>query len=166
MLLLSAEANYRFHSGYIQGKPDECWNWLKSCTTGGYGHLSITHTMNGVKKTYIGAHRYSLMLKLGVTTLKTEDKACHTCDNPKCVNPNHLYLGDNRQNFQDAIDRGRSVHVNGEKHGRCKLTEEQVIKIKLYIYRNIPYRKIAEMFGISDGHVGDIAKGRRWAHLK
>lgn len=83
----------------------------------------------------------------------------HHCDNPACVNPEHLYLGDFTQNMQDKVDRGR---VAGSRHPRSKLTDQQVYEIKfLYSDNGMSQAKIASMYGISQSQVSHIVLGKR-----
>lgn len=86
---------------------NKCWNWKASLQRGGYGsfHLRCLDTAR--------AHRVSWMIHFG----KTKLHVLHKCDNPKCVNPNHLFLGDEKKNILDMVEKGR--HWNQIKK-RCK----------------------------------------------
>lgn len=162
MTLFNEQTKAKFHSKYI--KTDGCWEW-QGCLASGYGMLFVTHTMNGITRRWIGAHRYSLMLNLDISTLEFRQKVCHTCDNPSCVNPSHLYLGTNQQNMLDAVARGLSNNVNGEQHGRSVLKKEQVLQIRSLVYEGYTHRRLAKMFNVSSGCISDILSGRRWNHL-
>lgn len=93
-------------------KPDEngCMNWLKSKNKGGYGLISLT--VNG-KRNY-RAHRVSYIIKNGAV----EDGLyiLHKCNNPSCVNPEHLYAGTQRDNMQDMVSSGNHVGFKGKTH--------------------------------------------------
>lgn len=95
---------------------NQCWNWIGWMTESGYGRTEI----NGVS---YYAHRviYDLVNPGEITLLTPKDKkghgfVLHKCDNPGCCNPNHLYVGNQKQNVQDAIDRNRRWR-NGKKLG-------------------------------------------------
>ena len=100
--------------------PDDCWLWLGKLTDDGYG--SFTATLRG--KQVWKAHRYSWLLNVG--EIPGKRLVCHSCDNPACVNPDHLWLGTHKQNQLDMQIKGRQVR--GRKHGSVKLTEEQVLE--------------------------------------
>lgn len=100
----------RFYAKVDVRLPDECWNWKTGVhNKAGYGSFSY----NG-RARY--AHRVSLELKLG-RPLKKGEVACHRCDNPSCVNPNHLFSGTTRDNARDAIKKGR---LPWQKKTHCK----------------------------------------------
>jgi|JI10StandDraft_1071094.scaffolds.fasta_scaffold05142_31 hypothetical protein len=128
-----------------------CWEWQAFCLPRGYGLFSIGGS-NSL------AHRVSFQLFVGA--LDAASDVMHSCDNPRCVNPNHLSLGSRTDNMQDARDKGRSAI--GEKHGRSKLTAAQVLEIRNAAGQQ---RDIAKAYAVSQTTVSDIKVRRKWAHL-
>ena len=88
----------RFWAKVSIGQPDECWTWKAGKASIGYGTFCVDGRM-------VYAHRYSLELVNG--PIPAGMLACHTCDNPPCVNPAHLWVGTHRDNIRDAIFKGR-----------------------------------------------------------
>ena len=125
----------RFWSKVDKKNDNDCWNWLGSKDKDGYGWFSLKEN----HKT-IFAHRYSALLKY--TDL--QDKLVrHTCDNSKCVNPNHLILGTPKDNSNDMIERNRSL--KGELNPNSKLT-------------NIQVKEILELYEIEKGSYGILVR--------
>jgi len=92
---------------------------------------------------------------------------CHTCDNPACVNPDHLFLGTKGDNNRDRSAKDRTARQIGEMHGQSKLTESQVADIlRLYAAGGVSQRALGEAFGITQAHVSDIVNGKCWSHLQ
>jgi hypothetical protein len=91
---------------------------------------------------------------------------CHKCDNPNCINPEHLFLGTHADNTHDMIKKGRQVHACGEAHGRAKLTIKEVTEIRsryrAYDRRN-GARALAREFGVYYQTIHSIEKGNTWA---
>jgi hypothetical protein len=100
-----------------------CINWLGNKDTLGYGRISVDGKLQLV-------HRVSYMLYYGNYP---KYNACHSCDNPSCINPFHLFDGTHQDNVNDKIKKGRSIPGNhvGEHNGRAKLTLELVRQIRL-----------------------------------
>lgn len=91
----------------------------------------------------------------------------HSCDNPPCVNPAHLRLGDAEDNANDREGRNRGRDSRGEKSGKAKLTEDQVRQIVVELQR-LPRRSqaaIAADFGIKQAQVSRIMLRKAWPHL-
>jgi hypothetical protein len=138
-----------------------CWLWAGiDDKFKGYGKW---HARTPNQKFQL-AHRYSYYLVNG----DFDPKMCvlHKCDVPACVNPDHLYLGDQRQNNIDRDTRGRQRTKKGIEHKCCKLTEDQVRQIrKLYVPRIYPSRRLAREFGVSQRKIMHIIKNESWRHL-
>jgi hypothetical protein len=89
---------------------------------------------------------------------------CHHCDNPSCCNTEHHFLDTKAGNTADMVEKGRQA--KGEKHGRAKLTEADVLEIRRRIAAGESQSSIAADFGIHHTTVGAIKSGKRWSHLK
>ncbi len=86
---------------------------------------------------------------------------CHSCDNPKCINPQHLLTGTQKQNIQDAVKKGRMAR--GEKQHLSKLTEEQVREILKSDKSGV---ELGKQFGITKGNVNCIKRRETWKHVE
>ena len=89
----------------------------------------------------------------------------HRCDNPSCVNPDHLYLGTHLDNMADRTAKGRNNPQREEKHPMAKLNKEQVSIIKQQICNGESHRSIAELFDVSKSLISHIATGRLWKYI-
>lgn len=129
---------------------DGCWEWGGAIHGNGYGILSVHGKMQL-------AHRVSWQLRHG----NIEDGlcVCHHCDNPKCVRPDHLFLGTQADNVHDMIVKGRNFVPAGESHGNAVLTEDQVREIKM---ASGTCAEIAVKYGIDNASVGKIKAGKLW----
>ena len=87
---------------------------------------------------------------------------CHRCDNGKCIDPFHLFLGTQSDNRNDMYAKGRGHNKKGERHPMSKLTPEKVLEIRQAIG---PHKEIAARFGVARQTVGDLKTRRRWAHI-
>jgi len=131
----------------------ECWEWKRCVQSKGYGSVSI-----GKSRT-AGAHRVAYQLSNG----EFPEDLCvlHKCDNRRCCNPSHLFLGTIQDNNRDMCLKGRQAR--GEKSGRAKLTMSDVTKMRaLYSKGNITYSGIAIEFKISPTYARSVIKGDYW----
>lgn len=154
--------------------PDECWNWIASSTRQGYGVIGIgPHSIET-------AHRVSWALANGLITDGLW--VLHKCDNRKCVNPNHLYLGTVKENARDLIERGKPYHEirkhitpdvelkriaalpRGANHHRsnAKLSEDQVREI---LDATGSQKAIAEQYGVCQQLISRIKRRTLWEHI-
>lgn len=88
----------------------------------------------------------------------------HKCDNPACINPEHLETGTHADNMRDMVERGRHVSLYGSKNPRAKLTENDVKKIKKLI-PTCSERNLAKQFGVSRTCIRLIKSGKKWKHV-
>ena len=147
-------AEDRFWEKVEKGDEDECWEWKAYRKHSGYGMFRLTdYDMH--------AHRAAYILEVGDPG---DLNVLHHCDNPPCVNPEHLYAGDQSDNNQDAYDRKRR-DVTGENNARSKLTEGDVREIKNRLKTDETQAEIADEFGITQAHVSEIKLGKKWGHI-
>lgn len=137
----------------------ECWPWKGYKTPLGYGTISV----GGRKDRVHNATRVMWTIVNGPIPYGLE--MCHKCDNPPCINPDHLFMGSHKENYQDALSKGRDAGMfkNGVKHRNAKLTEDQVKKIRAeYIPYVVGCRKLAKQFNVSDETIRRIVLNRSY----
>lgn len=117
----------KFMEKVDRNHPSGCWQWTGSKDSWGYGQIRIVSSSGGSK--IRGAHRISFELFKG--EIPDGYFVCHTCDNPRCVNPDHLFLGTQTDNMQDRLRKGRNPFANKThcKNGH-EFTEENTIHYK------------------------------------
>ncbi len=138
-----------------------CWIWQGAQNKSGYGSVNI-----GGGKT---AQAHRLAFKLWCGELPDEFFVCHHCDQPLCVNPNHLFLGTNQDNIDDKMYKGRAytgVH-KGVLNAMSKLTNEQVKWIKyLCLKKGESQANVARLYEINKQTVNDIVNNKKWTHIE
>jgi len=154
-MIITIELMERFHEKWLV-TPNGCWEWQAATMGKGYGFMKIPGTRN-----QISAHRLSYLLHYG--TLPDDMNVCHTCDNPKCVKPSHLFLGTQKDNQQDMKSKDR--HLYGSRNTVSKLTDEKARQIHKLSNQGLSQGKIGKIFGITQGTVWKILKGQRWEHI-
>lgn len=128
-----------------------CWMWTAGYSGDGYGAFTLFNP-----KRQVSAHRYSYMLTRGPIPAGMHVR--HDCDNPKCVNPEHLLLGTHEDNMRDKSQRKR---IHGERNPRTKLTWEDVRMIRS-LYPQFSQPEIAERYGLKVLAVNRIINHRTW----
>lgn len=137
---------------------DCCWMWLAYKSAQGYGQFRLS---KAIQK----AHRVSFEINIG--PIPEGLFVCHSCDNPPCVNPDHLFLGTNWDNTHDKVLKGRAQRLQGESHGRSKLTSSDVIDIRARLATgNSSQQAIASLFGVNRSIVSSILRGKLWKHIQ
>lgn len=147
----------RFWSLVDKRNSDECWEWQGADTGRGYGSFSVKNLCSR-------AHRFSWIIHNDIIPPhESYHGICvlHKCDNKKCVNPNHLFLGTQADNMKDMANKGR-----GNGKATAKLTPEQVLEIKAILAspRHWPstLRQIAKDYGVSHNTIWLIERGLSW----
>ena len=134
------------------GLEDECWEYQGSFSSSGYGQFSYKNK-NCIAHRFIYKYFISDPGKL---------KVCHSCDNRKCCNPKHLWLGTSLDNMKDAKDKKRLAY--GEKNSQSKLNEELVRFIKEELKNKQP-TQIGRELNINPGLIQHIKKNIIWTHV-
>jgi hypothetical protein len=118
-----------------------CWEWLLSKDDYGYGRFL-----------QLKAHRVSYCIHNNLSEIPDGYEVCHSCDNPACVRPDHLWLGTHSDNMQDMIAKGRRVeppHIKcGEGHFLHTLSDADIEKIRS-LKGKMTHKEIAKIFDIS-----------------
>ena len=145
----------RFDEKWMPEPNSGCWLWLGNIWSKrlGYGRFCV----NGKKEK---AHRVSWSLANG--QIPSDAHVLHSCDNSYCVNPQHLYLGDQARNNLDRDERGRQVAPRGEKNGMARLAEADIIAIRKSKLSSID---IAPTFGVDPSTIRTIRRRETWAHV-
>ena len=129
-------------------KTGDCWVWTGAKYKKGYGMLRV----NGKCKQ---AHR----LVMG----EPDGLVLHHCDNPACVNPDHLYIGTPSDNMRDMYERGRQGNrPKGENHHENRLNWNKVAETRKMSGEGVKNTIIAEKYGVSDAMIGKIVRGLSW----
>lgn len=147
-----------FEDKFIRGNKNECWEWNGAKQKDGHGKFSA----RGKNKiaTFV-ASRLSYFLHNG--SIDNSLLVCHTCNNPSCVNPNHLYLGTAKDNYDDMIDAGTRYYSIGED--LSELTESDVVEIRRLHKNGMAQIKIAEKFNVGRNCIWCIVNKVTWKHL-
>ncbi len=176
---LDQKAVNRFWSK-VNTRANGCWEWRAACTPNGYGQFWLG------KKQY-GAHRIAWLIARG--TILPGLMVCHICDNPRCVRPEHLFLGTAKDNVADMwkkghgaagerngththperVERGnkhssrrrRECRPRGERHYRAKLTQADVVEIRS-LSRDYSSAELGQRFGVHKSTIKDILHYRTW----
>lgn len=130
-------------------KTDSCWIWTGSFGSHGYGSM---HFMGKGER----AHRISWIVKNG--TIPDGLHVLHRCDNRKCVNPDHLFLGTNSDNVADRTAKRR--------HHNIKLSDEQVSEIRRRVESGEKQRDVAKDYPVSYKQISKICLKQRWTYVK
>lgn len=135
-------------------KTDDCWEWTGTKNARGYGAISL----GGRDEGRALAHRLSYQLNVGPIA----DGLCvlHRCDNPGCVRPEHLYIGDRAAN--NAEMRSKRRHAFGIRHKNTRLSDVDVLKIReRYASGDVDAQSLADAYGVARGYLYEVIRGNR-----
>lgn len=162
---------------YVQ-KTSTCWIWTGGRNKQNYGRIGVSGRM-------VPAHRVSWELHNGA--IPNGLFVCHTCDNPPCVNPTHLWLGTTTDNARDMAAKGRQAfqrdpsraargirngnythpesRPKGERHHRAKLTDDDVRAIRIARTGGQTIRSIAADYDVTEATIKRIVYRKNWKHI-
>lgn len=147
----------RFDAKWIPEPNSGCWLWLASCDKDGYGKFGI-----GGRTTR--ANRASWQMRRG--GIPDGQQVLHRCDTPCCVNPEHLFIGDDKVNAADKAAKGRASRVSvprpGEANPAARLSATQVARMRRLRADGAQLKQLAEQYGVSLSHVSNVVRGLRW----
>ncbi len=130
-----------------------CWEWIGSKATSGYGHIRIDGRLRS-------AHRVAYEMVNG--PIPDGMVVMHSCDNPSCVNPQHLSLGTKKVNSDDKFAKGRARFVSGTDHSLSKLTPDLIEEARRLRSEGESYTAIGWRFGLHRSTIARALKGRTW----
>lgn len=146
----------RFWSKVDEGS--DCWEWKAYTNRAGYGQFTVS------KGVFTTAHRVAWALA-NKAAIPPGAHICHHCDNPPCVRPDHLFLGDASINLLDCVAKGRKNPSHGSENRSAKLTEQDVRAI-----RSVPqyfgiYNDLARTYGVSNTAIRCVRRNTTWRHV-
>jgi hypothetical protein len=159
---------------------DGCWEWTGKVGKNGYG--TLVHAEKG-KRNHLLAHR--VMYEIFIGPIPNGKFVCHTCDNRKCINPDHLWVGTHSENMKDAANKGRIPAIGrkhteetkkkfklrsrpqkkGESSWLSKLKEYDVLRIREMLSKGIKQKYIMNEYGISRSCLYMISVRETWFHI-
>src|SRR5712671_2284212 len=139
--------------------PTDCWPWTGIIGTWGYGVFWLRgHNINASRATYL----------LLVAAVPKNLVVCHTCDNPACCNPAHLWVGTQADNLRDCRIKGRAKNVRGKDHPRtlAKLSPRLIEKAKkLHYEKGISQSEIGRRWGVHSSVISRAVRNKTWKYL-
>ena len=142
-------------ASFAPSEGDGCWEWTGSRNHRGYGVFDLGRATSRL------AHRTAWIRAYG--PIPAGLSVLHRCDNPPCVRPSHLFLGDHTDNMADARAKGR---MRGSRQSNARLTESKVRIVLLLLAEDIPVAQIAALFGVSGGTIYSIQRSKSWTHVQ
>lgn len=149
----------RFWAKVSVGRENECWEWRGAASKSGYGSFGVSGRTKYSHRISYEAHKGEIPHGFDV---------CHSCDNRRCVNPAHLWLGTRAQNMADCAAKGRARGPNykGSQIGTSKLSEAAVADVKIALARGARPADLGRKYGVTPQAISRIKSGKNWAHLK
>ncbi len=138
---------------------ESCWQWTGKITNSGYGQ--IVRRKDGGVVSWL-AHRLAWTLLRG--PIPEGMFVLHKCDNRRCVNSDHLFVGTQADNMRDMVRKGRAKH--GAEHAKSKLTEEKVREIRRLRTEGWTLRRLAAHFGVTRDAIWKVSTKSSWRHIQ
>lgn len=143
-----------FEEQIVRNDKSGCLEWTGSVVRGGYGYIIR-------KRKKIMAHRYWYELHVG--PIQPGEVLCHRCDNPRCIEPKHLFIGSQAENISDKVRKSRQAR--GEKIATAILTAEQVVALRQEYAEGARQVDLASKYGIHQTSVSLIVRRKNWPHI-
>lgn len=140
---------------YSEVQPTGCVHWTRFRDKNGYGLVQVDNRSRRVIR---------VVWELEHGPIPDGMIICHHCDDPPCINLDHLYLGTHSQNNADMVRRGRCARHKGESNPCAKVTEKIVLRIRAEA-QHTPQKDLCKTYGLSPGTVSMIVNRKRWTHL-
>lgn len=155
----------RFAAKYVVDKDTGCWVWTAHRTPSGYGQIFVRNRTRAGAPSRRGhgvrAHRVAWEMFRG--EIPDGMVVCHRCDNPPCVNPDHLFLGTHADNQRDKDQKGRVAR--GIANARAKLNDQAVVDIRNRHAAGASKQSIARHYGVTPRVVFLVLTGQTWRHV-
>lgn len=136
-----------------------CWEW-NGAKRNGYGRMIVGSRTDGTRHS-ASAHRVAYEVWKGPIGEGLE--VCHKCDNPSCINPDHLFLGTRADNMADRAMKGRNITFIGEEQPRAKLTRKIVKNARWErAYKGTSFQELADRYGVCKRTMQDAINGKNW----
>ena len=133
-----------------------CWIWNKSITKWGYGSINVGGKIEL-------AHRVSY--RTLNTPFDPQLCVCHACDNPACINPEHLWIGTNLDNVKDKVKKGRQGRAyknRGQDSPQAKLSDNEILEIRA---STLSQTALAKQYHTTQSNISQIVNRVRWTHI-
>jgi len=160
-MLLEKERK-RFFAKVNKDGPNGCWEWIGYKDKEGYGQVSLKR----LEQYALKAHRVSYMQHKG--KIADDLLICHKCDNPSCVNPDHLFLGTHQDNVDDKVKKNRQylnrADGKGVNNPNAKLTKSQVKEIT-GLFSIMNNKEIGLIYKVHHSSISSIRRGKSWASV-
>lgn len=137
-------------------KTDTCWMWIGSRNNNGYGKFKVGSHL-------ISSHRFIFETING--PIPPGKIIRHSCDNPICVNPDHLLVGTCQDNINDKCARGRVSRLNGEQNPNAKLLKSDIPMIRKLYKDGLSQKEIGILFGVVKQSISHIMSQKTWHHI-
>ena len=140
-----------------------CFKYKGSLNHNGYGRFEVTSFNKRPRQRKVFAHRAAYAIHYQIDPL--DNLVCHSCDNPSCINPSHLWLGSFAENMKDMSVKGRSAPQDGANNHNSKLNENDVYQIKRLIDQGYNNKQIAGVKPVTHSMISCIRLGKSWKNV-